>query len=102
MSPTPTPTPTATITPNDCLRYCMTFDRNNLPNTLYVRYKVCSTASVETELISGLASVVNQDGTETVCICVKQGEAYATPICVQFGNEIVCPIGFSWDVDTYC
>jgi hypothetical protein len=27
---------------------------------------------------------------------VKQGGAYATPVCVQGGLEIVCPVGITW------
>lgn len=101
-TPTNTVTPTSTITQTDCLEYCMTFDPNNLPNDLYVRYKVCGTSNVETELIQGLISTLNENGTRTTCICVKQGESYAVPVCVQGGNEIVCPTGFSWEMGTYC
>jgi hypothetical protein len=101
-TPTPTPTPTETITQTDCLQYCMTFDSNNLPNDLYVRYKKCGTASVETELVQGLPSILNEDGTLTACICVKQGEEYAIPVCVQGGLEIVCPTGFTWEMGGYC
>jgi hypothetical protein len=63
---------------------------------------VCGTASTETELIEGLTSTDNLNGTRTACICVKQGEAYATPVCVQGDEEIVCPTGISWQIDTYC
>lgn len=101
-SSTPTPTPTATIVETDCLQYCMTYDPNDLPNDLYVRYKVCGTSSVETELIQGLISTLNENGTRTTCICVKQGGAYASPICVQGGNEVVCPTGISWEMGTFC
>jgi hypothetical protein len=97
-TPTPTPpTPTPTATPEeDCDCYCITFDLEDLPNDLYVRYALCGTASTETELISALEQVDNGDGTYTSCICVKQGGAYATPVCVQGGLEIVCPVGITW------
>jgi hypothetical protein len=99
---TPTPTPTTTVAPEDCDCYCVTYDPNDLPNDLYVRYTVCGTSSVETELISALESVDNLDGTFTSCICVKQGGSYATPVCVQGGLEIVCPAGISWVQGSSC
>ncbi len=99
---TPTPTPTPTETSDSCLCYCVTYDVNDLPNDLYVRYSVCGTASVETELISAIESMDNGDGTATACICVKQGGAYSTPVCVQGGIEIVCPVGISWSMGSSC
>jgi len=101
VTPTPTPTPTVTVTPTptpeeECDCYCVTYYPVDLPNDLYVRYALCGTSSTETELISALESVDNLDGTYTSCICVKQGGAYATPVCVQGGLEIVCPSGISW------
>jgi hypothetical protein len=103
LTPTPTPTTSATPTPTpttppeeDCDCYCITFDLEDLPEDLYVRYRLCGTSSTETELISALEQVDNGDGTYTSCICVKQGEAYATPVCVQGGLEIVCPVGITW------
>lgn len=99
---TPTPTPTPTIAPEECLCYCVTYYPVDLPNDLYVRYSLCGTGSVETELISGLETIDNLDGTYTSCICVRQGGAYATPVCVQGGLEIVCPSGISWVSGNSC
>jgi hypothetical protein len=44
--------------------------------------------------LSSLESVDNGNGTYTVGICVSQNDTYSTPVCVQAGNEIVCP--YSW------
>jgi len=99
---TETPTPTPTVTGEDCLCFCVTYDPDDLPNDLYVRYKVCGTASVETELISALESIDNGDGTFTACICVLQGGTYATPVCVQGGLELLCPSGISWVMGSSC
>ena len=97
-TPTPTPTPTPTETPVDCLCYCYTY--TTVPNDLYVRYAVCGTASTETELINNLETMDNGDGTFTACICVRQGGAYATPVCVQGGLEVTCPN--SWVSGSSC
>jgi hypothetical protein len=86
---TPTPTPTSTVEPESCLCYCYTY--TTVPNDLYVRYAVCGTASTETELINNLETMDNGDGTFTACICVRQGGAYAIPVCVQGGLEVTCP-----------
>jgi hypothetical protein len=99
---TPTPTPTPTPTEEDCLCFCVTYDPDDLPEDLYVRYALCGTASTETELISGLDIILNQDGTYTSCVCVKQGGAYATPVCVQGGLEVLCPTGISWVMGSSC
>ena len=88
VTPTPTPTPTTPVEDCDC--YCITYDPDELPNDLYVRYRLCGTSSTETVLISGLDQVDNGDGTVTSCICVKQGEAYSIPVCVQGGIEVTC------------
>lgn len=93
-STTPTPTPTLTQTPTPtsatsaCSCYCLTY--TTVPNDLYVRYALCGTASVETELIQSLPFLDNGDGTYTACICVKQGGAYQIPVCVQGGIEVTC------------
>jgi hypothetical protein len=68
----------------------VTYDPNTLPNDLYVRYSLCGTAGVETELINNIEAVDNLDGTFTACICVKQGGSYAIPVCVQGGIEVTC------------
>jgi hypothetical protein len=86
---TPTNTPTPSVTPEaNCLCYCLTY--TTVPNDLYVRYALCGTASVETELIQGLPFMDNGDGTYTACICVRQGGAYQVPVCVQGGIEVTC------------
>ena len=98
---TPTPTGTPAITPTqtpspspspsgetNCLCYCLTY--TTVPNDLYVRYALCGTASVETELIQSLPILDNGDGTYTACICVRQGGSYQIPVCVQGGIEVTC------------
>jgi uncharacterized delta-60 repeat protein len=109
-TPTLTPTPTVTETPTptptseslDCLCFCVTYELDDLPNDLYVRYRNCTTDTTETELISGLESIDNGNGTYTSCLCVRQGGAYATPVCVQGGLEIFCPSGISWIMGSSC
>jgi hypothetical protein len=105
-TPTITMTPTQTITPTieplDCLCFCVTYDPVDLPEDLYVRYRNCTTDTTETELISGLESIDNGDGTFTACLCVRQGGLYATPVCVQGGLEIFCPSGISWIMGSSC
>jgi len=86
---TPTPTPTPTETPLDCLCYCYTY--TTVPSDLSVRYRNCSTDTTVTTLINSLETMDNGDGTFTACICVKQGGAYAIPVCVQGGLEVTCP-----------
>jgi hypothetical protein len=99
---TETPTPTPTEEPLDCLCFCVTYDPVDLPEDLYVRYRNCTTDTTETELISGLESIDNGDGTFTACLCVRQGGAYASPVCVQGGLEIFCPSGISWIMGSSC
>jgi len=111
-TPTQTPSPSATLnvtptqtqTPSpsgeaNCLCYCLTY--TTVPNDLYVRYALCGTASVETELIQSLPVLDNGDGTYTACICVKQGGAYQTPICVQGGLEVTCD-PYTWIQGSSC
>lgn len=86
---TPTNTPTPSTTPeSDCRCYCMTY--TTVPNDLYVRYALCGTAGVETELIQTLPTMDNGDGTFTACICVTQNRSYSIPVCVQGGLEVSC------------
>jgi hypothetical protein len=88
---TPGSTPTQTPSPSgesSCLCYCLTY--TTVPNDLYVRYALCGTASVETELIQSLEFLDNGNGTYTACICVRQGGAYQIPVCVQGGIEVTC------------
>jgi hypothetical protein len=112
ITPTNTSTPTGTInatptqthTPSpsgegNCLCYCLTY--TTVPNDLYVRYALCGTASVETELIESLPIMDNGDGTYTACICVRQGGAYAIPVCVQGGIEVSCD-PFVWIQGSSC
>jgi hypothetical protein len=100
--PTP-PTPPPPTPPSDCLCFCVTYYPIDLPSDLYVRYAVCGTASVETELISALETMDNGDGTYTACICVKQGNpGYSSPVCVQGGLESLCPVGIGWVFGSSC
>jgi len=101
-TPTATETPTPTPTGGDCLCFCVTYNPLDLPEDLYVRYALCGTASTETELISDLETLDNGDGTFTACVCVRQGGAYSTPICVQGGLETLCPVGISWVMGSSC
>lgn len=99
LVPTATPTLTATPTPTpyDCECFSMTYTTAQLPVDLYVRYSPCTTGSTVTELISNLPGINdNLDGTFTAYICVNQGGSYPNPICVQNGNEIVCPTPLAW------
>lgn len=98
-TPTQTPTPSTTPEVSECLCYCYTY--TTVPNDLYVRYALCGTASVETELIQSLPFLDNGDGTYTACICVRQGGAYQTPVCVQGGIEILCPTR-NWSAGSNC
>jgi hypothetical protein len=104
-TPTQTQTQTQTQTPSpsgedNCRCYCATY--TTVPNDLYVRYALCGTASVETELIQSLPFLDNGDGTYTACICVRQGGSYAIPVCVQGGLEILCPTGVDWILGSSC
>jgi hypothetical protein len=91
LNVTPTQTPSPSPSPSgetNCLCYCLTY--TSVPNDLYVRYALCGTASVETELIQSLPILDNGNGTYTACICVRQGGAYQIPVCVQGGIEVTC------------
>ena len=99
VTPTITSTPSETPPASECICYCYTYE--TVPNDLYVRYALCGTSSVETELIQSLPFLDNGDGTYTACICVKQGGAYQTPVCVQGGLEILCP-NRSWSAGSNC
>ena len=93
----PTPTPTPTPTPQDlCECFTLTYDLNDLPNDLYVRYSRCSDGVTITELISNLLTNPNINGTYTTSICVKLNSGYSTPVCVQNNVEIICPPGITW------
>jgi len=94
--PTLTPTPTQTPTPTpSCLCHFMTYNDGELPGDLYVRYRSCN-GSLVTELISGLYTDDNGDGTYTAHICVSVTGSYNNPVCVQNDNEVVCPNSLSW------
>jgi hypothetical protein len=84
------PTPTPTITPEGCTCYCMTYVVEGFPLTLNVRYRDCVSDTTITTPIWELPSFDNGDGTATACICVKQGGAYAIPVCVSGGIEVTC------------
>jgi hypothetical protein len=82
-----------------CNRYCVTYIPENLPVDLYVRYSRCLDSVTVTELISGLSSVDNGDGTITSCLCTNDSGFYGEPVCVQNEMEIVCPEGIQWVLD---
>ena len=89
-TPTVTPTPTPTNTPVECTCYCLTYDPIGFPTTLQVRYRSCFGDTTITIPISELEVIDNGDGTQTACICVRQGGVYATPVCVSGGIEVTC------------
>jgi hypothetical protein len=68
----------------------MTYDPIGFPATLQVRYDDCVSDTLVTIPISELPVFDNGDGTQTACICVKQGGAYAIPVCVSGGIEVTC------------
>jgi hypothetical protein len=71
--------------------YCWTYTYDSsIPSDLYVRYRNTS-GNLQTERIIDLQSMDNQNGTFTAAICVKPGSSYATPVCVQYNNETLCP-----------
>jgi hypothetical protein len=79
--------PCATVTPN---AICYTYTYGSVPSDLYVRYRDVN-GDVITSRIIDLDTLDNGNGTYTAGICVKTGSSYATPICVQYGNEQTCP-----------
>lgn len=97
---TSTPTGTSTITPTvttsaasgNC--YSLTYTDGNSIDLLSVRYRNMSDTIV-TEALTNLEAISNGDGTTTLVICVLQGQSYATPVCVQGGNEVTCD-PFEW------
>jgi hypothetical protein len=82
---TPTPTPTEPPATGKC--WTLDYD-NQLPSDLYVRYASQETGETVTQLISGLESLDNGDGTFTAGICVKETGAYNNPVFVQGGVEV--------------
>jgi hypothetical protein len=60
-----------------------------------LRYRDCITDTTITIPISELEVFDNGDGTATACLCVKQGGAYAIPVCVSGGIEVTCD-PYSW------
>ncbi len=82
-----------------CNRYCITYYPEDLPVDLYVRYSRCIDSVTVTELISGLSSVDNGNGTFTSCLCTNDSGFYGTPTCVQNGLEILCPVDIQWVLD---
>jgi hypothetical protein len=81
---------------SNCLCYTLTYSPADLPTGLYVRYRNCQTNTIVTELISDLDSTPPNDGLITTGICVKQGETYSSPVCVQNDMEMLCPVGIEW------
>jgi hypothetical protein len=84
-------TTTTTTAAPTCLCYTYTDDPLNVPETLNVRYRSCSTGDITTTPIDQLETVDNNDGTNTWYICVEQGSSYASPVCVVGGIEQTCP-----------
>ena len=86
LAPTTTTlSPTTTTVVNKCF----TLTYTTIPNDLYVRYRNTSDTTV-TELIQNLETQDCGDGSYTAAICVRQGGAYATPVCVQNNIEVTC------------
>jgi hypothetical protein len=84
-------TTTTTTAAPTCICYTYTDDPLNVPETLNVRYRACSTGDITTTPIDQLETVDNNDGTNTWYICVQQGSSYASPVCVVGGIEQTCP-----------
>lgn len=93
---TPTPTPTQTPTPTityECNCWSLTYI--TIPNDLYVRYRDCSTETIQTVLINSLTTTNNGNGTFTAHICVSNSSSYSIPVCVQSELEVSCD-PFDW------
>ena len=86
-------TTTTTTSAASCISYTLTDEPVNVVGK-EVRYRSCLTGNVETESVSAQLSTDNGDGTFTYTICVLQGSSYSTPVCVESGLEVFCPV--SW------
>jgi len=97
LAPTTTTlSPTTTTVVNKCF----TLTYTTIPNDLYVRYRNTSDTTV-TELIQNLETQDCGDGSYTAAICVRQGGAYATPVCVQNNIEVTCD-PYTWVQGSDC
>jgi hypothetical protein len=88
----PTPTPTETPVAGTCWSY--TYSTFNQPTGISARWTDPATGQVFTELITNLDSMDNGDNTITAYLCVSNVGLYTTPVCVQSGIEVTCPV--SW------
>jgi hypothetical protein len=95
----PTTTTTTTVA-SSCITYTYTDNPANIPFNLEVRYRRCATEDVVTTPMDELVGIDNGDGTTTYFICVSQSSSYSTPICVQDGLEVTCPL--SWVMGGSC
>jgi len=98
---TPTMTSTPTASPAGCSCYELTYLPANVVG-VSVRWRNCDNDTTTTTNISSLESIDNGDGTFTTFICVKQGGAYDTPVCVITELEVVCPPGVNWTIGGSC
>jgi hypothetical protein len=89
----PTTTTTTTVAPT-CSSFTLTDEPANVSG-LEVRYRKCSTGDVVTESVDAQLSTDNGNGTFTYIICVDQISSYSTPVCVESGIEVSCPVGWS-------
>jgi hypothetical protein len=90
----PTTTTTTTTVAPTCSSFTLTDEPANVSG-LEVRYRKCSTGDVVTESVDAQISTDNGDGTYTYIICVDQISSYSTPVCVESGIEVSCPVGWS-------
>ena len=105
MTQTNTSTPTMTSTPTASPAGCSCYELTYLPANVVgvsVRWRNCDNDTTTTTNISSLESIDNGDGTFTTFICVKQGGAYDTPVCVITELEVVCPEGVNWTIGGSC
>ena len=94
-----TTTTTAVPTP-ECLLYSMTTNPTNIPIDLSVRYRDCTTNTINDTLINSLTTDDNLDGTYTYHVCVKQNGTYSSPVFVQNNMEVY--YSYVWTIDGGC
>lgn len=96
-----TTTTTTTIAPtSECLLYSMTTNPTNIPIDLSIRYRDCTTNTINDTLINSLIADDNLDGTYTYYVCVKQNGIYSSPVFVQNNMEVVH--SYVWTIDSEC
>jgi hypothetical protein len=93
-------TTTTTTAASNCILYSYTDNPANIPFDLEVRYRTCTPGDVVTTPMNTLLAIDNGDGTFTYFVCVLQGSSYASPVCVQGGIEVFCPV--SWVMGGSC